>query len=150
LLAYWLARAPAVSPDAQISENFIYPSPNVAQIKWDAGTNTITPDNTLPPWVFTSKLVAKPDQLIKRRGKSGLLLLNKEWPEAKEWITARAGKPTKVRTRRSSSSSSNCLFSSDFLITSVCTRIIQKIVLLPRSSCYLGRISHGYSQHIHR
>ena len=49
---------------------------------------------------FHFKLVAKPDQLIKRRGKSGLLLLNKEWPEAKEWITARAGKPTKVCTHR--------------------------------------------------
>lgn len=97
LLAYWLARAPAISPEAQVSESFVYPTPNVAQIKWDAATNTITPDNTLPPWVFTSKLVAKPDQLIKRRGKSGLLLLNKEWPEAKDWIAARAGKPTLVR-----------------------------------------------------
>ena len=106
LLAYWLARAPAVSRDTQVSENFIYPSPNVAQIKWDAATNTITPDNTLPPWVFTSKLVAKPDQLIKRRGKSGLLLLNKEWPEVKEWITARAGKPIKARP---------CSFSRYFL-----------------------------------
>lgn len=86
-----------MSQDVQISTNFVYPTPNVAQIKWDAATNTITPDNTLPPWVFTSKLVAKPDQLIKRRGKSGLLLLNKEWAEAKEWISARAGKPTQVR-----------------------------------------------------
>ncbi|KAF8325767.1 ATP-citrate synthase [Cantharellus anzutake] len=96
LLAYWLARAPSVSNNAEVSPNFIYPSPNVAQIKWDVETNTITPDTTLPPWVFTSKLVAKPDQLIKRRGKSGLLLLNKEWSEAKDWIVQRAGKPTNV------------------------------------------------------
>lgn len=97
LLAYWLARAPAIAPEATVSENFVYPAANVAQVKWDAATNTITPENTLPPWVHTSKLVAKPDQLIKRRGKAGLLLLNKEWPEAQEWISARAGKPTKVR-----------------------------------------------------
>lgn len=43
-----------------------------------------------------SKFVAKPDQLIKRRGKSGLLKLNATWPEAKEWIEARANKVQKV------------------------------------------------------
>jgi hypothetical protein len=42
------------------------------------------------------KLVAKPDQLIKRRGKSGLLALNKTWPEAKAWVAERAGKAQKV------------------------------------------------------
>jgi succinyl-CoA synthetase beta subunit len=46
--------------------------------------------------VFTTKLVAKPDQLIKRRGKAGLLALNKTWEEAKPWIAERAGKPQKV------------------------------------------------------
>jgi hypothetical protein len=43
-----------------------------------------------------AKFVAKPDQLIKRRGKSGLLKLNATWPEAKEWIEARANKVQKV------------------------------------------------------
>lgn len=43
------------------------------QVKWDPETNTITPDSALPGWVFTDKLVVKPDQLIKRRGKAGLL-----------------------------------------------------------------------------
>jgi hypothetical protein len=96
LLAYWLERAPAVSKTATVSSSFVYPSPKVAQISWDAETGAITPDTQLPSWVFTSKLVAKPDQLIKRRGKSGLLLLNKEWEQAKEWITARAGKEVQV------------------------------------------------------
>ncbi|KAJ2978536.1 hypothetical protein NUW54_g11272 [Trametes sanguinea] len=59
-------------------------------ISWDPATNTITPENQLPGWVFTTKLVAKPDQLIKRRGKAGLLALNKSWEEAKEWIVQRA------------------------------------------------------------
>jgi ATP citrate (pro-S)-lyase len=38
------------------------------------------------------------DQLIKRRGKAGLLLLNADWPTAKAWIEERAGKETKVET----------------------------------------------------
>ncbi|KAI9657804.1 MAG: glutathione synthetase ATP-binding domain-like protein [Trizodia sp. TS-e1964] len=52
------------------------------------------------PWLLTagSKFVAKPDQLIKRRGKSGLLALNKSWPEARGWIEARAGKSVQVET----------------------------------------------------
>ncbi|KAI0293950.1 ATP-citrate synthase [Russula brevipes] len=98
LLAYWLERAPPVDSSAKVATNFIYPAPKVAQVSWDAGTNTITPDTQLPSWVFTSKLVAKPDQLIKRRGKAGLLALNKTWEEAKEWIAARAGKPQKVES----------------------------------------------------
>ena len=68
----------------------------VAQIAWDSETNSITPDSKLPGWVFNTQLNAKPDQLIKRRGKAGLLALNKTWDEAKLWITQRAGKPQKV------------------------------------------------------
>ncbi|KAF8638975.1 hypothetical protein AX17_001807 [Amanita inopinata Kibby_2008] len=98
LLAYWLERAPAVAPHAQVKTNFSYPAPKVAQVSWDPETNTITPDSKLPSWVFTTKLVAKPDQLIKRRGKAGLLALNKTWDEAKAWISARAGNPQKVES----------------------------------------------------
>ncbi|KAF8622996.1 hypothetical protein AX15_006589 [Amanita polypyramis BW_CC] len=96
LLAYWLERSPAVAPHAQIKTKLNYPAPKVAQISWDSETNSITPDSKLPSWVFTTKLVAKPDQLIKRRGKAGLLALNKVWDEAKAWISDRAGKPQKV------------------------------------------------------
>lgn len=42
------------------------------------------------------KLVAKPDQLIKRRGKAGLLKLNADWADARDWISQRAGKPQQV------------------------------------------------------
>lgn len=45
-----------------------------------------------------AKFVAKPDQLIKRRGKSGLLALNKTWAEARAWIEERAGKLQRVET----------------------------------------------------
>ena len=96
LLAYWLERAPAVDPSATVKSKLIYPSPKVAQVSWDPATNAITPDTQLPGWVFNTKLVAKPDQLIKRRGKAGLLALNKTWDEARAWIAERAGKPQKV------------------------------------------------------
>ena len=101
LLAYWLERSPPVAPHATVKTNFSYPTAKVAQIAWDPETNTITPDSQLPAWVFTTKLVAKPDQLIKRRGKAGLLALNKSWSEAKQWIADRAGKPVQVSVSRS-------------------------------------------------
>eukprot|EP01034_Spumella_vulgaris_P031196 gene31196-38547_t len=34
------------------------------------------------PWVLETQLVVKPDQLIKRRGKAGLLGINKSWDES--------------------------------------------------------------------
>ncbi len=48
------------------------------------------------PWVRAEKLVVKPDQLIKRRGKSKLLLLNATWAEAEKWIKERMGKELAV------------------------------------------------------
>ncbi|MFH0848342.1 MAG: ATP citrate lyase citrate-binding domain-containing protein [archaeon] len=47
-------------------------------------------------WLENEKLVVKPDQLIKRRGKSKLLLLNANWKEAEEWINQRIRKPVTV------------------------------------------------------
>ncbi|KAJ3321160.1 citrate synthase [Blyttiomyces sp. JEL0837] len=43
------------------------------------------------PWLLTEKLVCKPDQLIKRRGKNGLLGINLGWEDVKKWVGARAG-----------------------------------------------------------
>ena len=50
------------------------------------------------PWLKEpgAKFVAKPDQLIKRRGKSGLLALNKTWPEARAWVETKARKEQQV------------------------------------------------------
>ncbi|KZT20946.1 ATP-citrate synthase [Neolentinus lepideus HHB14362 ss-1] len=95
LLAYWLPRSPSVSSEP-LATPFSYPEPRVAQIAWEPDTNTVTAETLLPSWVSTTKLVAKPDQLIKRRGKAGLLALNKDWPDAKKWIEERAGKPQRV------------------------------------------------------
>jgi len=48
------------------------------------------------PWLLTQALVAKPDQLIKRRGKAGLLCVNQSWPVILHWIQERMGKETQV------------------------------------------------------
>ena len=50
------------------------------------------------PWLLSTKLVVKPDQLIKRRGKAGLLAINKTWEEVQQWILERAGKEIQVET----------------------------------------------------
>ena len=49
-------------------------------------------------WLMKEKLVVKPDQLIKRRGKSKLLLLNVDWKEAEKWIKQHMSKPVTVGT----------------------------------------------------
>lgn len=61
----------------------------VGSAHWDE----IAMDN---PWVQTTKLVVKPDQLIKRRGKAGLLGINLTWPQAVSWIEERMNKECKV------------------------------------------------------
>ena len=41
--------------------------------------------------------MAKPDQLIKRRGKLGLVKVNVDFDEAKGWVAERMGKDISVR-----------------------------------------------------
>ena len=48
------------------------------------------------PWLLSTQLVVKPDQLIKRRGKAGLLAINKSWPEVVDWIKSRMNKECQV------------------------------------------------------
>nr|AKM12497.1 ATP citrate lyase [Phaffia rhodozyma]AKM12498.1 ATP citrate lyase [Phaffia rhodozyma]AKM12499.1 ATP citrate lyase [Phaffia rhodozyma] len=97
LLSHWL---PLIKTPISTSGPSTASNVRVAQVQWDPSTNTlvppIEPGKGLPDWVFTEKLVAKPDQLIKRRGKAGLLCLNKDWQVAAEWIKERAGKPVQV------------------------------------------------------
>ena len=50
------------------------------------------------PWILTQKLVCKPDQLIKRRGKNGLLGINLDWKDTQEWIKSKAGKNIQARS----------------------------------------------------
>jgi ATP citrate (pro-S)-lyase len=99
LIDYWLTRSPTPIPTS--TESTAGPV-RVAQVQWDEQTNQLSPPikpgHGLPEWVFTEKLVGKPDQLIKRRGKAGLLCLNKGWEETGAWIAERAGKPVTVET----------------------------------------------------
>lgn len=48
------------------------------------------------PWLKTEKLVVKPDQLIKRRGKLGLIAVNKGLPEVQKWISERMNNDQKI------------------------------------------------------
>lgn len=41
-------------------------------------------------------LVVKPDQLIKRRGKLGLIAVNKNFQQVKQWVNERMGKDQKI------------------------------------------------------
>lgn len=51
---------------------------------------------TQQPWLQTEKLVVKPDQLIKRRGKLGLIKVGTDLAGAKAWVAERMNKDQKV------------------------------------------------------
>ncbi|XP_063219294.1 ATP-citrate synthase [Bacillus rossius redtenbacheri] len=48
------------------------------------------------PWLKTEPLVVKPDQLIKRRGKLGLIKVNVDLKTVQNWISERMGKDQTV------------------------------------------------------
>ncbi|XP_076039811.1 ATP-citrate synthase [Oratosquilla oratoria] len=48
------------------------------------------------PWLLTEKLVVKPDQLIKRRGKLGLIKVGVDYDGVKAWVDERMGKDQQV------------------------------------------------------
>lgn len=48
------------------------------------------------PWLMQEKLVVKPDQLIKRRGKLGLIKVNVDFATVQEWVKERMGKDQKI------------------------------------------------------
>jgi ATP citrate (pro-S)-lyase len=103
ILNYHLTRAPVIKPSPLPKSATHNPPSRLASIYFppDAEVSAILDQaESSYPWLLQSgaKFVAKPDQLIKRRGKSGLLALNKTWPEAKKWIAERAGKAQRVET----------------------------------------------------
>lgn len=100
LLSYFLPRSPVWCETEPIT-TFQSATPRLASVTFP---DTETIDDVFAqveatyPWLLVpgAKFVAKPDQLIKRRGKSGLLALNKTWAEAKAWIAERAAQPVIV------------------------------------------------------
>jgi ATP-citrate lyase beta-subunit len=62
------------------------------KLKYNGRVALVTPERSIDavstdkPWLKTSKLVVKPDQLFGKRGKHGLILMNATYDEAKNWI----------------------------------------------------------------
>ena len=101
ILNWHLTRAPVIKPTPLPPQATHNAPARLASIHFEDGDNIKgvldAAESTYPFLLIPgAKFVAKPDQLIKRRGKSGLLKLNATWPEAKEWIEARANKIQKV------------------------------------------------------
>ena len=101
ILNYHLTRAPVIKPTPLPASTIHNSPPRLASLYFaaDADVNAVLDQAEAKyTWLLApgAKFVAKPDQLIKRRGKSGLLALNKTWPEARAWIAERAGKEQKV------------------------------------------------------
>lgn len=101
IVNYHLTRAPVIKPSPLPKSTTHNPPPRLASLYFpeDADVNDVLNQAEVTyPWLLQTdaKFVAKPDSLIKRRGKSGLLALNKSWPEAKAWVAERAGKTQKV------------------------------------------------------
>ena len=103
ILNYHLTRAPVIKP-TPLPPSATHNAPSkLASLHFpeNASVSSILDQaESTYPWLLESgaKFVAKPDQLIKRRGKSGLLALNKTWPEARAWIETKAGKMQQVET----------------------------------------------------
>jgi ATP citrate (pro-S)-lyase len=101
ILNYHLTRAPVIKPTPLPASTTHNPPPRLASLHFpaDEDVNAVLDQAEAKyPWLLApdAKFVAKPDQLIKRRGKSGLLALNKSWADARAWIAERAGKQQKV------------------------------------------------------
>jgi ATP citrate (pro-S)-lyase len=103
ILNYHLTRAPVIKPSPLPLSKTHNPPPKLCSLSFpdDEDVEDVLDQAELKyPWLLSkdARFVAKPDQLIKRRGKSGLLALNKTWDEARDWIAARAKKVQKVET----------------------------------------------------
>ncbi|XP_071108684.1 ATP-citrate synthase-like [Haliotis cracherodii] len=66
----------------------------VAEVTEGVNWDKLTQEN---PWLLTeSKLVVKPDQLIKRRGKLGLIKAGADLAGCREWLNGKLGKDFKI------------------------------------------------------
>ncbi|XP_033913714.3 ATP-citrate synthase-like isoform X1 [Acipenser ruthenus] len=77
-----------ICTSAAVQNRFRY-----ASVTTDTNWDRLVQDH---PWVLTERLVVKPDQLIKRRGKLGLVGVNLDLQGVKEWLKPRLMKETTV------------------------------------------------------
>jgi len=61
---------------------------NLALVGPDTDLEDLVSSN---PWLKTSRLVVKPDQLFGKRGKHGLVLLDSDWDKAKKYLKENMG-----------------------------------------------------------
>jgi ATP-citrate lyase beta-subunit len=72
------------------------------ELAFDDRIVLVTPETDLAalpkthPWLKTTKLVAKPDQLFGKRGKNNLLAVDKTFHEVKAWIGERMNKEVTI------------------------------------------------------
>ncbi|MEN6368903.1 MAG: ATP citrate lyase citrate-binding domain-containing protein, partial [Thermotogota bacterium] len=75
---------------------------SAGELAFDDRLVLVTPETdmaALPkqyPWLKTTKLVAKPDQLFGKRGKNNLLAVDKTFDEVKAWIGERMNKEVTI------------------------------------------------------
>lgn len=79
-----------------------YLSSIIAPVQLAAYNASVSWDNLISanPWLLTQKLVVKPDQLIKRRGKLGLIKVNADLADCKKWINDRIDKEIQVNNSK--------------------------------------------------
>ncbi|KAI5807291.1 hypothetical protein DFH27DRAFT_545569 [Peziza echinospora] len=100
ILSYHLTRSKPIAPSTLPPPPHNSP-PKLASLYFPAGCNPaaiLDAAETTYPFLLApgARFVAKPDQLIKRRGKLGLLTLNKPWAEARKWVEEKATKEIDV------------------------------------------------------
>lgn len=90
--------------------------PYFAQCKFASvdSDNSLDKAESENPWLANTPLVVKPDQLIKRRGKLGLIKVKADLPTVKSWIDERINKDIQV-----------CV-SASYLQSSVCAILLRK------------------------
>ncbi|ODM94853.1 ATP-citrate synthase [Orchesella cincta] len=92
------AKAIREATGKRILNNFLADQPYFAQCKFAS----VDVDNSLDravnenPWLTNTPLVVKPDQLIKRRGKLGLIKVKADLPTVKTWIDERIDKDIQI------------------------------------------------------
>lgn len=104
ILSYWLPRSlePLGGHPPDLKDLSFLPVVRMATVSFAMNSSIIEKNKVLEqvklahPWLLTEKLVCKPDQLIKRRGKAGLLGIKLDWKQVCDWILERAGKNIQV------------------------------------------------------
>uniref|UniRef100_A0A6B2E9C1 ATP-citrate synthase n=1 Tax=Phlebotomus kandelakii TaxID=1109342 RepID=A0A6B2E9C1_9DIPT len=92
------AKAIREASGKELINKYLAPGSRAAKCDFVSVDETTNWDDLLSrnTWLQTTPLVAKPDQLIKRRGKLGLITVNKSFAQVKEWIQARMGAEQKI------------------------------------------------------